>query len=216
MPEQATLKRNPTWPTDPNKRHWDRMVSGEYYKGFDEELLNMRAEARVLVSRFNELPITAVQEREEIMKKLFGPTGKNAYFEPPIRVDYGKNLSVGDNFYCNFGCVFLDCAPITIGDNCMLAPNVQFYPATHPLDPVIRTAGWEYALPIKVGHNVWIGGSTIINPGVTIGDNVVIGSGSVVTKDIPDNVVAAGNPCRVIRKITPSEDRKGMPDYQPE
>ena len=121
--------------------------------------------------------------------------------------DFGYNIEVGENFYANHGCVILDCAKVTFGDNVFIAPNCGFYTAGHPIDSKRRNAGLEYAHPITVGNNVWFGGGVQVMPGVTIGNNVVIGSGSVVTKDIPDNVVAAGNPCKVLRAIT-EEDLK--------
>lgn len=121
--------------------------------------------------------------------------------EPVINFDYGYNIFVGENFYANFNCTFLDVSTIEIGDNCMFAPNVQLYTATHPLHPVKRNSGLEYAKPIKIGNNVWLGGGVIVTPGVTLGDNVVVGAGSVVTKSFPDNVVIAGNPARIIKTV---------------
>ena len=127
--------------------------------------------------------------------------------EPPIRFDYGKNTEVGDNFFANFNTVILDVAKVTIGENVMFAPNVSIYTAGHPIHPDSRNSGYEYGIPVTIGDNVWIGGNAVILPGVHIGNNVVIGAGSVVTRDIPDSVIAAGNPCRVIREITEA-DRK--------
>ena len=127
--------------------------------------------------------------------------------EPPIHFDYGKNTEVGENFFANFNTVILDVAKVTIGNNVMFAPNVSIYTAGHPVHPDSRNSGYEYGIPVTIGDNVWIGGSSTVLPGVTIGNNVVIGAGSVVTKDVPDNVIAAGNPCRVIRTIT-EEDRR--------
>ncbi|MCF8891227.1 sugar O-acetyltransferase, partial [Priestia megaterium] len=134
-------------------------------------------------------------------KSLFGSTGENVYVEPNIRVDYGYNIFVGENFFANFDCVILDICEVRFGDNCLLGPSVHIYTATHPIDPNERNSGKEYAKPIIFGDNVWIGGSSVINPGVKIGDNVVIASGSVVTKDIPNNVVVGGNPAKIIKKI---------------
>ncbi|MNC32530.1 Maltose O-acetyltransferase [compost metagenome] len=125
----------------------------------------------------------------------------DAYIEPSFRCDYGYNIFLGKNFYANFDCVILDVCPVHIGDNCMLAPGVHIYTATHPLDAETRNSGVEFGKPVTIGHNVWIGGRAVINPGVTIGDNVVVGSGSVVTKDIPANAVVAGNPARVIKMV---------------
>ncbi|MDF2524594.1 MAG: maa, partial [Clostridiales bacterium] len=123
------------------------------------------------------------------------------HIEAPFNCDYGYNIEVGENFYANYGCTILDVNKVIIGDNVLLAPNVQIYTAAHPVDPSKRLTGKEFAKPIVIGNNVWIGGGAIICPGVKIGDNVTIGAGSVVTKDVPENVVAAGNPCRVIRRI---------------
>ena len=143
----------------------------------------------------------------ERLKKLFGKTGKTIWIEPPFHCDYGWNIEAGENFFANYGLTILDVGKVTFGNNVMIAPNVSIYTAGHPIHPDSRNSGYEYGIPITVGNNVWIGGSVVILPGVTIGDNVVIGAGSVVTKDIPDNSVAAGNPCRVIRAIT-DEDRR--------
>ena len=135
--------------------------------------------------------------RVNLLQKLFD----DFLIEQPFNCDYGYNIRIGENFYANVGCTILDVAPVTIGDNVMLAPNVNIYTAGHPLDAEIRNSGLEYAYPVNIGNNVWIGGNVTIVPGVTIGANTVIGAGSVVTKDIPANVVAVGNPCRVVRKI---------------
>ena len=125
-----------------------------------------------------------------------------AYFEPPFHCEYGKHIEVGKNFYANINCVMLDVGKITIGDNVMFGPNVSIYTAGHPIHPESRNSAYEYGIPVTIGDNVWIGGNCVVLPGVKIGNNAVIGAGSVVTKDIPDNVCAAGNPCRVIREIT--------------
>src|SRR5262249_16391729 len=131
----------------------------------------------------------------------FGSIGPGAEVEPPFHCDYGSNIRAGSRLFLNFGCVFLDCAPITIGDNCLFAPGVHLYAATHPLDPAVPTSGGEYALPIPIGNNAWLGGGAIVCPGVTIGDDAVVGAGSVVTRDVPPRAVVAGNPARVIRTI---------------
>ena len=140
--------------------------------------------------------------REAILRKLFGKLGKNPYVEPNLFCGCGFNIEAGDNFFANNNCVFVDPGKITFGDNVFIAPNCGFYTAHHPIDKEMRNALLEYARPITVGNDVWIGGNTVVLPGVTIGSNVVIGAGSVVTKDIPDNCVAYGNPCRVVRPIT--------------
>lgn len=134
--------------------------------------------------------------------------------EPPIHFDYGRNTYVGENFFANYNLTVLDVCKVTIGDNVMLAPNVSLYGAGHPIHPDARNSGYEYGAPITIGNNVWIGGSACVLPGVTIGNNVVIGAGSVVAKDIPDNVIAAGNPCRVIRQITEEDKRYYFKDKE--
>ena len=143
--------------------------------------------------------------REAILRKLFGKLGKNPYIEPNLFCGFGFNIEAGDNFFANNNCVFVDPGKITFGDNVFIAPNCGFYTAHHPIDREMRNALLEYAKPITVGNDVWIGGNTVVLPGVTIGSNVVIGAGSVVTKDIPDNCDAYGNPCRVIRPITEAD-----------
>lgn len=183
------------------KTEKEKMLNGEMYDPADPVLVKEREEARRLVRLFNQTTEQEDEKRIELLKELLGSTGKDVYMEPNIRFDYGYNTHVGENFFANFDCTFLDVCEIHIGDNCMLAPGVQIYTATHPLDPVERNSGKEYAKPVTIGDNVWIGGHAIINPGVTIGDNVVIASGAVVTKDVPNNVVVGGNPARIIKEI---------------
>lgn len=185
----------------------EKMLNGKPYKSFGDELLNERQYAKELIFNFNNLRPKEIDKRNEIIKELLGKTSKNFFIEPPFRCDYGYNIEIGENFYSNYNCIILDCAKVTIGDNVLFAPNVSIYTAGHPIHYELRNAEYEYAFPVTIGNNVWIGGNTVINPGVTIYDNCVIGSGSVVTKDIPANSMAAGNPCRVIRKIT-DEDKK--------
>jgi maltose O-acetyltransferase len=177
------------------------MLAGEMYNPADPELMKDREEARRKVRIYNETTETEVDKRIELLKDLLGSTGENLYMEPNIRFDYGYNTHVGENFFANFDCTILDVCEVRFGDNCMLAPGVQIYTATHPLHPTERNSGREYAKPIKIGNNVWIGGSAIINPGVNVGDNVVIASGAVVTKDVPNNVVVGGNPAKIIKEI---------------
>ena len=156
----------------------------------------------------NRLRPSQVKEREEILRGLLGRTGKTFSIVSPFFCDYGYNIEIGENFFMNMDCVILDGAKVTFGDNVFIAPGCGFYTAGHPLDVERRNAGLEYALPIRVGNNVWIGAGVCVLPGVTIGDNTVIGAGSVVTKDIPSGVLAAGNPCRVIREITADDVAK--------
>lgn len=179
----------------------EKMIAGYLYYSPDPELVQDRLKARELTRLFNNSLETESAKRTELLKQLFGSTGESICIEPSFRCDYGYNIHVGENFYANFNCVFLDVCPIRFGNNCMLAPGVQIYTATHPLDPETRNSGKEFAKEIIIGDNVWIGGGAIINPGVKIGNNVVIGSGAVVTKDIPDNMLAVGNPAKAIKKI---------------
>ena len=179
-----------------------------YLYPVDEGLWQMHNRCKSITRRLNATLETEREKRKEIVKELFARAGEGAYIEPPFRCDFGINTRVGKHFYCNYDCVFLDCGDITIGDNVMLGPKVALYAVNHPLDPVVRATDYNYPEPITIGHDVWIGGSTVVCPGVTIGSNVVIGAGSVVTKNIPNNVVAVGNPCRVLRNITEEEINK--------
>lgn len=178
----------------------EKMLAGEFYQAFDKELVKERNYAKRLCHEFNMTDPTEHEKKRQILKELF-KTDKNCWVEPPFYCDYGYNIKIGENFYSNHGCIILDVNEVKIGNNVLLAPGVKISTATHPIDPVERAAGKEYALPIEIEDNVWIGAGVIILPGVKIGANTVIGAGSVVTKDIPENVVAVGNPCRVIRKL---------------
>ena len=183
------------------KSEKEKMLNGETYNAYDEELVMERIEARKSIREFNDICEDEPEKREAKIREIFGKAGKNTYVESHFKCDYGYNINVGDNFYANFDCVFLDVCRIEIGDNCFLAPGVHIYTATHPLDAAERTSGVEFAKPVKIGDNVWIGGRSVINPGVTIGNNVVVASGSVVVKDIPDNVLVGGCPAKIIKKI---------------
>lgn len=185
----------------------EKMLAGKPYKAFDPQLFAERQFAKDLNFQINTLHPSLVNERNDLFRRLLGNTGNQYHIEQPFRCDYGYNIYIGENFYANYNCTILDCASVSFGNNVFLAPNVSIFTAGHPLHFEPRNQEYEYAFPVAVGNNVWIGGGAIINPGITIGDNTVIGSGSVVTKDIPDNVMAAGNPCRIIRKIT-DEDKK--------
>lgn len=187
----------------------EKMLNQEFYISWDKELVEERERAKDLVFQLNNTRPSQRQERTAIVEKLFGSVGKNPWIESPFNCDYGYNISVGDNFYTNTNCTILDCAKITIGNDVLIGPNVSFYTPNHAMDPAERKAGYECSLPITIGDNVWISGSVSILPGVSIGDNSVIGAGSVVTKDIPANVVAAGVPCKVIRTITEA-DKLGL------
>lgn len=176
-----------------------------YDANYDTELIAERTAAKELCFELNNLRPSMVAERDEIVRRLLGQVGKNCCIESPFHCDYGYNIVAGDNFYMNVGCIILDGARVTFGDNVFVAPHCGFYTAGHPLDHERRNAGLEYALPITIGNNVWIGAQVCVLPGVTIGDDSVIGAGSVVTKDIPAGVLAAGNPCRVIREISEAD-----------
>lgn len=180
-----------------------------YDANYDEEILADREKAKELVYEYNLLRPSQKEEKRQLLKTLLGKTGEQLIIEPPFACDYGYNIEVGENFFANMNCVILDGAKVRIGDNAFIAPNVGIYTAGHPLDAVRRNKGLEYAYPVTIGNNVWIGAGVQILPGVTIGDNVVIGAGSVVSKDIPSNMLAVGNPCRVIREIENSPQEEG-------
>ncbi len=186
----------------------EKMINGYLYDAFDEDLDKERIAAQELYFKLNNLPPSKNDERNEIIRKLLGKTGKNFTIRSTFYCDYGYNIEIGENFYANHNLVILDCAKVEFGDNVFIAPNCGFYTAGHPIDAQERNSGIEFAHPIKVGNNVWIGANVTVLPGVTIGDNTVIGAGSVVTKDIPSNVIAAGNPCRVMRNITEADKGK--------
>jgi monofunctional chorismate mutase, gram positive-type, clade 2 len=177
----------------------EKMIAGKLYFAGDPELVADRKEARLKLRAINQE--TDKEKREIYVKQTFGGTKNHVYVEPTISFDYGYNIFVGENFYCNFHNVFLDICPITIGDNCMFGPSVQLYTASHPLEPGKRNSGQECGKPITIGNNVWIGGSAVVTPGVTLGDNVVVAAGAVVTKSFPDNVVVGGNPARILKTI---------------
>jgi maltose O-acetyltransferase len=179
---------------------FEKMIRGDLYNASDPDLVARRNRARLLWQRYNAL-VAASPERDGILREMLGSAGANVVIEPPFYCDYGEQIVLAKNVYVNMNCVFLDVASIAIGPQTMLGPSVQLYTATHPLDAAERVAGLEAAKPITIGARVWIGGATVVLPGVTIGDDTTIGAGSVVLRDIPSGVLAAGNPCRVIRKL---------------
>lgn len=179
----------------------EKMVAGLLYRADDAELTGLRERARLIFEEYNQTSVRESARREQLIKSLFGSTGDKIYIEPSFKCDYGFNISVGENFYANFDCVFLDVCKITIGANCLIAPQVAIYTATHPLGAAERSGGLEYGKPVTIGNHCWIGGHATINPGVTLGDNVVVASGSVVTKSFPSNVVIGGNPAKVIKLL---------------
>ncbi|MEB3355338.1 MAG: sugar O-acetyltransferase [Synechococcales bacterium] len=187
----------------PGKTMRERMLAGEPYIATDPELSEMYLRAQRLLHRFNASFPDALAERQSLLQELLGSLGANAEIQPPFRCDYGCHIFAGERLYINYDCVILDCNVVRLGDRVLIGPKVQIYTATHSLDPAVRDGGWEYALPVTIGSDVWIGGGSIICPGVTIGDGSTIGAGSVVTRDIPPNVLAVGNPCRVVRNCVP-------------
>lgn len=188
---------------------WNKMQAYQIYDDFDADLFARRVEAKKLFKEFNQTTDDDAEKRQEIMKKLFKKVGERVYMEPNFTCEFGKNITLGNDLYINFGCILLDCGQITVGNNTLLGPNVSMYSGNHALDAEERIAGALIPKPITIGDRVWIGGGSTILGGVTIGNDVVIGAGSVVTKDIPSGVVAAGNPCKVIRKIT-EKDKVGF------
>ena len=174
---------------------------GLYDANNDADLIAERQACKAICHEYNRLSPSQIERRKDIIRKLLGKTGSEFLIEQPFYCDYGYNVEIGENFYANVNCVILDGAKVTFGDNVFVAPNCGFYTAGHPLDVEQRNRGLEYARPITVGNNVWIGAQVCVLPGVTIGDNCVIGAGSVVNRDIPAGSMAVGNPCRVIRKL---------------
>ncbi|MDQ1096439.1 MULTISPECIES: sugar O-acetyltransferase [Chryseobacterium] len=174
-----------------------------YNANYDPELIQERMECKDLCLEYNQLKNTDTDNRNRLIKKIIPNSKNNICIEPSFWCDYGYNIRLGENFYANHNLVILDCAEVSFGDNAFIGPNCSFYTAGHPLDAKQRNEGLEYARPIRVGHNVWFGGNVVVLPGITIGNNAVIGAGSVVTKDVPDNAVAVGNPCRIVKMIEP-------------
>ena len=187
----------------------EKMLAGMIYDAnYDKELLEDRIKAKDMCHEYNLLLPSKTEEQKKIMKELLGKTKENCTVTAPFWCDYGYNIEVGENFYTNHNVVILDGAKVIFGDNVFIAPNCGFYTAGHPLDSERRNAGLEYAYPITVGNNVWFGAGVHVMPGVSIGNDVVIAAGSIVTKDIPSGVIAGGVPCKVIREIT-DEDKQG-------
>ncbi|HEX2922583.1 MAG TPA: sugar O-acetyltransferase [Chloroflexota bacterium] len=189
----------------------ERMLSGELYLAADPELVAMRVRARQLTQSYNSTSPEEAERRLVILRELLGAVGPGVEIELPFHCDYGGNIYAGKRLYLNFGCVVLDCARVRIGDDVQCGPYVQILTAHHPMEPEARLSGRELASPIRIGNNVWIGAGAVICPGVTIGDGTTIGAGSIVTRDLPANVLAVGNPCRVVRPLAAEEDLKEMP-----
>lgn len=187
------------------KTEKEKMLGGELYDPLDQQLSDERLQARLLIKRLNDSREDETEERKRILKELIPNAGEDLWLQPPFYCDYGTNITTREKVFFNFNCVVLDVAPVIIGSRTLFGPNVQIYTATHPISHKERASGLEYAKPITIGEDVWIGGSAVICPGVTIGHRSVIGAGSVVTKDIPADVFAAGNPCRIIRPLAPED-----------
>jgi maltose O-acetyltransferase len=187
------------------KSEKEKMIAGEMYDPLDPQLADDRINTRLLIKAFNDTREDEPEKRSRIQKELLPNAAPDLALQPPFYCDYGYNMQVGERVFFNFNCVVLDVVPVTIGSRTMFGPNVQVYTATHPLNHIERSSGREYAKPISIGEDVWIGGSAVICPGVSIGDRSVIGAGSVVTKDIPADVFAAGNPCKIIRPLSQTE-----------
>lgn len=184
------------------KTEKEKMLAGELYNPLDPQLSDERRQARLLIKQLNDTKDDEEELRVHILKELIPNAGAGLWLQPPFYCDYGSNIVVGEKVFFNFNCVVLDVMQVTIGSRTLFGPNVQIYTATHPADWKVRASGVEFAKPITIGSDVWVGGGAIICPGVNIGDRTIIGAGSVVTKDIPADVFAAGNPCKVIRSLT--------------
>ena len=184
----------------PEARGWDDMVSGREYDATHPYLLERLNATKDRIWEYNKMRPSMLKERNELLRGLLGKSDGDTFINQPFYCDYGSNIRVGRRFFANFNFTVLDEAPVTVGDDCFIGPNVSIYTACHSTDPVERNSRREWAKPVTIGDNVWIGGSVTILPGVTIGSNVTIGAGSVVVKDIPDGCVAVGNPCRVVKR----------------
>lgn len=179
----------------------------------DETVMEEQKICRRILQRLNTVDRWDFEAIEKIVKELLGKS-EDAFINPPFYCDYGSHIEVGKNFFANYNCTIIDVAKVVIGENCQMAPNVSIYTAGHPIHPRSRNTMYEYGIGVTIGDNVWIGGNTVILPGVHIGSNTVIGAGSVVAKDIPEWVIAAGNPCRVIRKITEADRKYYYKDWE--
>lgn len=184
----------------PEARVWDDMVSGREYDATHPYLLERLNATKDRIWEYNKMRPSMLKERNELLRGLLGKSDGDTFINQPFYCDYGSNIRVGRRFFANFNFTVLDEAPVTVGDDCFIGPNVSIYTACHSTDPIERNSRREWARPVNIGDNVWIGGSVTILPGVTIGSNVTIGAGSVVVKDIPDDCVAVGNPCRVVKR----------------
>lgn len=187
---------------------YEQMLAGELYLARNIHPENQSTKGKVLAQKINQTPIDNTEEIIELERQLFGKTCTHFYVNPPLHVDYGRHVEIGENFYANMDCIFLDVNKIIFGDNVMVGPRAGFYTAGHPTDPAVRTKDLEFGLPIIVEDNVWVGANTTILPGVTIGKNSIVAAGAVVTKDVPANTIVGGNPARVIREISKEDKEK--------
>ncbi|MEN5086939.1 sugar O-acetyltransferase [Sphingobacterium faecium] len=183
----------------------NKNVTNQFYRESGKELFEKRLHAKMQVKKFNDTEPRSFKERQLIIKNLLKAKSNRFFIEAPFYCDYGFNISIDDNFFANYNCTLLDSAPITIGKNVLFGPHVSLFTSTHAIHPEDRAKGWQCSKSITIADNVWLGGHVIVNPGINIGENSIIGSGSVVTKDIPANVIAAGNPCKIIRNITEAD-----------
>ncbi len=191
----------PTLPDDDSRSMRERMLAGDPYLANDPELAAASVRARELMTAYSATGVREESLRAQLLGELLGSVGEGTHIRPPLYVDYGSHLTIGSHCFANYGLVALDVARITIGDDVQIGPNVQLLTPTHPVEPGPRRAKWEAARPITIGTNVWLGGGAIICPGVTVGDNTVVGAGAVVTRDLPANVLAVGNPARIVRRL---------------
>lgn len=190
----------PLDPADPRSMR-ERMLTGDLYIAEDPEIAAESLRSLRLLERFNRSSVDEPDERERLLRELLGSLGEGSVIRPPFYCDYGHHTQIGARSFANFGLVVLDVAAVTIGDDVQIGPNVQLLTATHPVEPEPRRAKWEFARPIAIGNNVWLGGGVLVCPGVTIGDNTVVGAGAVVVKDLPANILAVGNPARIVRDL---------------
>lgn len=191
---------------EPRSEQWQKMLAGELYDPMAPDMVTARAKSQRLCREYNNVDFGDMERREWVLRELLGSMGEKCDIVAPFYCDYGVHIRMGSGVFMNFGCVILDCSWITIGDRVLMGPGVQIYGASHPLQASVRGKGLEFGRPVVIGDDIWIGGGAIICPGVTIGSGSTIGAGSVVTRDIPANVFAAGNPCRVIREIPESAE----------
>ena len=194
---------HPASPSPDGRSMRERMLAGDLYIADDPELGEQSSRALDLIQVYNATSVRAVEDRRRLLRDLLGSIGEGTEIRPPLYVDYGSHISIGARCFANFGLVALDVAPITIGDDVQIASNVQLLTPTHPVEPGPRRAKWEAAKPITIGDNVWLGGGAIVLAGVSIGENTVVGAGAVVPRDLPPNVVAVGNPARIVRQLDP-------------